>query len=81
MKPHTYQYKSGNSVFYPTVDAETATLKAAEYADEHNLWDNNGKAKVPVTNTNIGTTGSGQPTNIINVYRTPNGFVHASPGN
>lgn len=56
-------------------------LKAAEYADEHNLWDARGRAKVPVTNTNIGTTGSGQPSNVIDVQRNSNNTIHGWPGN
>jgi hypothetical protein len=69
--------------FYPTFNAEFGVLRAAEYADEQSLWIGKSfqnKAKVPVTNTNIGTSG-GVPTNIINVYRTPGGFIHGSPGN
>lgn len=53
------------------------------YADEMGLWiyNNGTKAKVSIINTNIGTTGLGQPTNIINIYRKPNGVIHGAPGN
>jgi hypothetical protein len=58
-------------------------LQAAEFADKNKLWIYNtgSKAKVPVLNSNIGTTGNGLPTNIINVYRNSNNYIHASPGN
>ncbi len=74
---------SGKSVFKSDVDAERATLDAARYADKHNLWNENGKAKVP-TQGIIGYT-NGQPTQIINIYRgkpNRNGIspIHGSPG-
>lgn len=68
------------SHFYSTIDAEELALRAAQYADDNNLWIAN-KAKVPVANTNIGTTSNGAPTNYVNVYRTNKGLIHASPGN
>ena len=80
MKKHVVGGFQGRSVFYPTLDAEEAVLKAARYADEAGLWINN-RAKVPVLNTNIGTTGLSSPTNYINVYRNNNGFIHGTPGN
>jgi hypothetical protein len=82
MAPHkTGSTTSGKGQFLYGVDAETATLDAAAYADANNLWVGN-KAKVPVTNGMIGVTGkTGQLTNYINVYKTNTGFVHASPGN
>lgn len=83
MKKHVFNTGQGRSVFYPTLNADEAVLKAAQYADEAGLWIYNAgtKAKVPVLNTNIGTTGLGQPTNIINIYRKPNGMIHGAPGN
>ncbi|WP_255495497.1 RHS repeat-associated core domain-containing protein [Dysgonomonas sp. 521] len=79
MKKHVFGGVQGKSLFYPTLDANKAVLKAAEFADKNNLWLNN-KAKVPVTNTNIGTLGNGQPTNIINVYKNSKNTIHGSPG-
>ncbi|MBW7994956.1 hypothetical protein B1A90_11535 [Neisseria meningitidis] len=71
------------SLFKSDVDAEKATLDAARYADKHNLWDSQNKAKVP-TNDVVGYT-DGKPTHIINIYRRkPNkdGIrpVHITPG-
>lgn len=56
-----YNSKHGRRIFYPTVDANNAVLKAVNYADEMGLWIYNqgSKAKVPVLNTNIGTLGNG----------------------
>jgi len=79
MKSHVVGGIEGKSIFYPTINAEEAVLKAAQYADEMGLWIGN-KAKVQVTNTNIGTLGDGTPTNVINVYRKETGFIHGSPG-
>jgi RHS repeat-associated protein len=79
MKKHVFNTGQGKSIFYPTLNADEAVLKAAQYADEAGLWIGN-KAKVPVINTNIGTLGNGSPTNVINVYRNSNGFIHGSPG-
>lgn len=83
MKKHVFGGVSGKSIFYPTLNSNEAVLKAAQYADDAGLWIQNAgtKAKVPVINSNIGTTGLGQPTNIINVYRKPNGMIHGAPGN
>ena len=80
MKKHVFGGEQGKSIFYPTLDAEDAVLKAAQHADEAGLWINN-KAKVTVLNTNIGTLGNGQPTNIINVYRNSREHIHGAPGN
>ena len=71
------------SLFKSDVDAEKATLDAARYADKHNLWDSQNKAKVP-TNDVVDYT-DGKPTRIINIYRKkPNkdGIrpVHGTPG-
>jgi hypothetical protein len=79
MKKHVFDLGQGKSIFYPSLNAEEAVLKAAQYADEAGLWIGN-KAKVPVLNTNIGRLGNGSPTNFINVYRNSNGFIHGSPG-
>lgn len=72
---------SGRSVFRSDVDAEKATLDAADYADANDLWDAQGKkAKVTVNNGPIGYLGDGTPTSTINVYRRRNGMIHGSPG-
>jgi RHS repeat-associated protein len=83
MQPHlSGDLSSGKSQFLFNVDANTATLDAAAYADQFNLWNaKTNSAKVPVTNGNIGVLGkTGELTNYINVYRTNTGFVHSSPG-
>jgi len=80
MKKHVFGGVSGKSIFYPILNANEAVLKAAQYADVASLWIGN-KAKVLVLNTNIGTTGLGKPTNMINIYRKPNGMIHGAPGN
>ncbi|MGJ1447725.1 RHS repeat-associated core domain-containing protein, partial [Sphingobacterium spiritivorum] len=80
MKKHVVGGVQGKSIFYPTLDAEQAVLKAAQKADELGSWVGN-KAKVTVTNTNVGTLGNGQPTNVINVYRNSKGTIHGAPGN
>jgi len=79
MNRHVFAGVYGKSLFYRTVDANVAVLKAAQYADEAGLWIGN-KAKVTVTNTNIGVLANGKHTNVINVYRKPNGTIHGSPG-
>ena len=80
MAKHVFGGVPNRSIFYPTLDAEQTVLKAAEYADKFKLWDKNGKAKVRVINSNIGTLSNGQPTNYINVYRNTNNAIHGSPG-
>ena len=76
MKKHVVGGVPGRSMFYPTLNANESVLKAAQFADEAGLWIRN-KAKVPVSNTNIGTLGNGSPTNVINIYRNSNGFIHS----
>ena len=81
MKKHIYNLGMGRSIFYGSVDAEQAVLKAAEHADKYELWEGQ-KAKVRVSNKNIGTLGAtGEPTNYINLYRSQKGQIHGSPGN
>ncbi|MER9852209.1 RHS repeat-associated core domain-containing protein, partial [Mesorhizobium sp. M0106] len=87
MIPHKNGSTSfAKSQFRSDIDAEKATLDAAALADEYSLW-NQDKAKVQVTNGPVGYTGNtGQPTDVINVYRSVDketgGFwVHGSPGN
>ncbi|MDP4093568.1 MAG: hypothetical protein Q8920_09425 [Bacillota bacterium] len=80
MDPHkTGSTSTTRSQFFFGVDAETATLDAAVYADQNSLWVNN-QAKVPVTNGDIGVIGkTGQTTNWIEVTKTNTGFVHGWP--
>lgn len=72
--------KDGKSQFLYQVDDEKATLDAASFADKHNLWSPDGKAKVYVEDGPVGVLGDGTPTHWINVYRNSNGTVHGSPG-
>lgn len=86
MKKHVTGGFTGKSIFYPTVDADAAVLRAAEFADDTGAWivqaDGSAKAKITVLNTMIGTTGSGKPTNVINVMKGPKGeYIHGTPGN
>ena len=61
------------------VNEKQLTLDAAAYADEAGLWVGN-KAKV-VLDDFIGVhTGTGQQTQVLNIYRTDSGFIHAAPG-
>jgi hypothetical protein len=61
------------------VNASELTLDAAAYADNAGLWVGN-KAKI-VFDRPIGIhAGTGQPTNVLNIYRTNTGFIHAAPG-
>lgn len=54
-------------------------LDAAAYADDANLWVGN-KAKI-VLDDFIGVhAGTGQRTNVLNIYRADSGFVHGAPG-
>jgi hypothetical protein len=82
MAPHmTGSGSSGKSQFLSGVDADSATLDAAAYADKNGLWSGN-SAKVYVKNGPVGIVGrTGQLTNWINIYRTNTGFVHGAPGN
>jgi hypothetical protein len=80
MAPHTTgNLTAGKSQFLHRVNEKQLTLDAAAYADEANLWVGN-KAKV-VLDDFIGVhAGTGQQTNVINIYRTKTGYVHAAPG-
>lgn len=85
-EPGMVPHKSGQtaapakSQFLARVDAESATLDAAAYADAKKLWKNN-RAKVYVENGPVGVVGkTGLLTQWVNVYRTQTGMVHAAPG-
>src|SRR5262249_45416040 len=80
MRPHTSGSTAhGKSQFFYRVNEKELALDAAAYADEAGLWVGN-KAKI-VLDRPIGVHGgSGTPTNVINVYRTDSGYVHAAPG-
>ena len=74
---------NNKSVFRSDVDAEQATLDAARYADENNLWNAQNKAKVPVSNGTVGYLSDGTPTQTVNVYRRKSGsgyLIHGTPG-
>ena len=79
MKKHVFGGIEGRSIFYPTLNANEAVLKAAQLADNARLWKGT-KAKIQVINSNIGTLGNGKPTNVINIYRNKRGYIHGSPG-
>jgi RHS repeat-associated protein len=81
MQKHVTGGVMGKSIFYPDIDADEAVLTAAEYADEHNLWNKNGIAKIPVTNTTIGTTGMKMSSDVIKVHRSSTNTLHGYPGN
>ncbi|MEV0713118.1 hypothetical protein [Asanoa sp. NPDC050611] len=80
---HTHgQGPPGKSTFYPGTDVDRLTLDAAQRADHADLWDTpkGGKAKVRFAG-DIGTHHkTGQPTNVVNVYRRRSGTIHAAPG-
>ncbi|HEU0129975.1 MAG TPA: RHS repeat-associated core domain-containing protein [Mycobacteriales bacterium] len=82
MAPHmTGSLAGGKSQFLSSVDAHSAVLDAAAYADHAGLWDINNRAKVFVTNGPVGVhADTGLLTSWINVYRTVTGTVHGSPG-
>ena len=73
----------GKSQFLARIDAESAVLDAAAYADREGIWGGVGKykAKVQIISGPIGVlAGTGELTDYVNVYRTKSGFVHGSPG-
>ncbi len=77
---HSYgTARPGSSYFNEGTDVDQVSMDAAQYADQHDLWDDN-KAKV-VFEDNVGVHGqTGRPTDVVNVYRRDNGTIHASPG-
>lgn len=80
MAPHTTDsLAGGKSQFLYHINEKELVLDAAAYADKANLWVGN-KAKV-VFDRPIGVHGeTGQPTNVLNIYKTDSGFIHAAPG-
>jgi len=79
----------GKSTYDEGVDPDEITLAAAQHADQKDLWTGeipgqphsfSNKAKVPFDQDIGFHAGSGQPTNVVNVYRKKNGTVHSSPG-
>lgn len=83
MEPHkTGSYLNQKSQFRSDVDAEKVVLDGAAYADEHDLWEHSSgsSAHVP-TDVPVGYNGrTGEPSSIVNVYRTRTNYVHGSPG-
>ncbi len=70
---------AGKSQWALSVDAYKATLDAAVLADKFGLWNAAGKASVKATGI-VGAHGkSGEPTNVINVYRRGR-VIHGCPG-
>ena len=80
---HTHGHAPpGKNTFYPGTNVERLTLDAAQRADHDNLWGltDGTKAKVRF-DSDVGVHhGTGQPTNVVNVYRRRSGTVHAAPG-
>jgi len=70
---------SGKSQFFNRLNDKQLVLDAAAYANKAGLWVGN-KAKI-ILDRPIGVhAGTGNPTNVLNVYRTNNGIVHGAPG-
>ena len=88
MEVHVNGRNPKKSQFLYSVDANTAVLDAAAYADTNNLWvssfgnanDFANKAKIYVVNGPVGVTANGELTHYINVYRTKTGYIHGCPG-
>ncbi len=80
LQPHlTGSLAGGKSQFLYGVNANELALDAGAYADQARLWVGN-KAKV-VFDRPIGVdAGTGEPTTVLNIYRTRTGFLHAAPG-
>jgi hypothetical protein len=80
MAPHmTGSLAGGESQFFHRLNAGRITLAAAAFADRMGLWVGS-KAKVWF-DAPIGVHArTGRPTNVLNIYRSETGFVHASPG-
>lgn len=83
MAPHlTGSLAQERSQFLSFVDAESAVLDAAHYADQFNLWrgPDLSQARIPVINGPVGVLGrNGALTNWIRVTRTGTGLVHGWP--
>ena len=80
MAPHlTGNLASGKSQFFYRLNAQQVTLDAAAYADKAGLWVGN-KAKVTLDGPIGVHAGTGKPTNVLNLYRSSTGHVHAAPG-
>lgn len=70
---------SGKSQFLFRVNEKQLVLDAAAYADNAGLWVGN-KARI-ILDRPIGVHGSsGELTNVLNIYRNKNGFIHGAPG-
>jgi hypothetical protein len=80
MGPHlTGSLAGGKSQFMYRVNYNELALDAAAYTDQAGLWAGN-KAKV-VFDRPIGVHAvTGEPTSVLNIYRTKSGFIHAAPG-
>jgi hypothetical protein len=83
MAPHmTGSLTGGKSQFFFRLDAGRITLAAAAFADMMGLWGGSDGSTAKVWfDAPIGIHArTGRPTNILNIYRTSTGFVHATPG-
>jgi murein DD-endopeptidase MepM/ murein hydrolase activator NlpD len=74
-------HPQGISQFLPNVDAESAVLDAAAFADKYKLWVGKDLEKATVlTNDYVGALGStGERTKYLRVFRMKNGDIHGSP--
>ena len=69
----------GKSQFLFRVNEKQLVLDGAAYADDAGLWVGN-KAQI-ILDRPIGVHGtSGGLTNVLNIYRSKNGYIHAAPG-
>ncbi len=70
---------AGKSQFLFRVNEKQLVLDAAAYADSAGLWVGN-KATI-ILDRHIGVHGrTGELTNVLNIYRNKNGFIHGIPG-
>jgi RHS repeat-associated protein len=80
MSPHTTgSLAAGKSQFLNRINESQLVLDAASFADQAGLWVGN-KAKVEFSSPVGVHAGTGELTNVVNVYRNANGFVHGAPG-
>ena len=70
---------SGKSQFFNSINDSRLVLDSAAYADEAGLWVGN-KAVIAFDHPIGVHAGTGNPTNILNIYRTNSGMIHGTPG-
>jgi RHS repeat-associated protein len=86
MDPHLRgSLTQGKSQFLSFVDAESAVLDAAHFADDAGLWIKSGdawQATVFIENGPIGVLGrTGELTSYLTITKTNTGFIHGWPSN